>query len=124
MRRRSVMRERNNAYLLNQQQAVNVQYPPPPPGGWGNPAPGGPSQYPPYPPKNEYEQYQAGYTGGFSATPQEPPKTYNPGQPGVSAVVCIIPAGYADLCTKVSALRRCPARVFPVPSRAAASAKQ
>lgn len=77
MRRRSITRVRNIAYLQNQQQPA--QYPPPPPGGgWGIPAPGGPF----YPPKNEYP---TGYTGGV-ATPQEPPKTYNPNQPAVSIV--------------------------------------
>lgn len=75
MRRRSVLRAQNVAYLQNQQQPG--QFAPPPPGGWG-PPPGGLS----YPPKNEYP---VGFPGGFT-TPQEPPKTYNPGQPAVSIV--------------------------------------
>lgn len=77
MRRRSITRARNLAYLQTQQQQPG-QFPPPQPGLWGNPTPVGPS----YPPKNEYP---VGYPGGFT-TPQEPPKSYNPGQPAVSIV--------------------------------------
>lgn len=78
MRRRRIARAQNMVYLQQQQQPG--QYPPPHPGGWGIPTPGAPS----YPPKHEYP---AGYSGmGGVATPQEPPKSYNPGQPAVSII--------------------------------------
>ena len=84
MRRRSLMRARNVVYLQKQPQAGQVP-PPQQPGAWGVPPPG-PTQYPSYPPKTEYGQNQPGYPGGFSGSPQEPPKTYNPNQPAVSIV--------------------------------------